>query len=289
MTSLSSINSKNSVTKNQSIEFKKSQSQPEIYNKLLSTSLEELIDQTKQLAQSKEDHLQEIDNDKQGDAENVKSLKEKEIIKNGPIFLAILVVLFTGESSVYRVLATKMADLNGLMKKVGQFTDKIKDLQDEINKLMKGPENPEEVALRIAQYQKELNELVEKQGDAIGDSLLEKIKGFSSSKSGSLDQIINEATLGKYNRWDQISSDDDALKKVQSYLSGQGAGGAPEGVSTVTQNMSSLLGALNTQNQAHLEKLNMVTKKVDAATKLFASAISLFKGLTQTLTQYSGS
>lgn len=81
MTSLSSINSKNSVTKNQSIEFKKSQSQPEIYNKLLSTSLEELIDQTKQLAQSKEDHLQEIDNDKQGDAENVKSLKEKEIIK----------------------------------------------------------------------------------------------------------------------------------------------------------------------------------------------------------------
>jgi mevalonate kinase len=123
--------------------------------------------------------------------------REKDILANHPIFLALLVVLFSGENSTYRTLVRKMESLNGIMRQIDEISDKMKDLTNKISEFMEeqDPEELEKMAEKIWDMQKQLNELIEKNKDSIGPDLLENLKKFADP-SGTLDDVLAKAGTG---------------------------------------------------------------------------------------------
>ena len=212
-----------------------------------------------------------------------------DVIHNEPIMMAMYILLMSGSGS-YGFLAKIMANLGVSMADIKKFVNDMKAIQDDINDLMtnKDPAEQAKDAADISAKQADLNGLIKTYGSKLGPELIKSLNSFANP-GGSLDKVISEATAGKYTNWSDIAKDPSALKDVQKYLTGAGGGSAPSGVTTVFKNMSDLMGSLNTQNQADVEKLNLTTKKVDSLTKLFAASITMYKGLNQTLTNFSGS
>ncbi len=214
------------------------------------------------------------------------------VIHHEPIMMAMYVLLMSGSGS-YGFLAKIMANLGVSMADVKKFVNGIKGVQDSINDLMtnKNPALQSKDAADIAAKQSSLNSLIKTYGSKLGPELIKSLSSFSGLGQ-SLDEVVSEATKGMKTplpNWTAAADSPDALKAIQKYLTGPGGGSAPAGVTTVFKNMSDLLGSLNTQNQADVEKLNLTTKKVDSLTKLFAAAVTMYKGLNQTLTNYSSS
>lgn len=265
----------------------------EVYQQVLLQQLNEIVDHCRRIGsmdgKNDSEEVLGASEPKKNVKIQTRAQKEQEIIEHGPIFLALLVVLFTGENSSYHVLARNMSDINNLMKKISQFTDDVKSIQDDLSKLMDGKGDLESITQDIVEKQKHLNELLIKEESALGSDMRRVLSDFIEKGKGSLDNLVDKATNGKCSNWEDASKDGAILDQVKKYMTGEGGGPAGEGITTVVQNISQLLGALNTQNQGQIEKLNMITKKVDASTKLFSSVITMYKGLTQTLTSYSGS
>lgn len=212
------------------------------------------------------------------------------IIHDCPIMMALYIVLMSG-SGAYGFLAAIMGSLNVTMGDIEKFVNTLKDLQDTLNDFMsqKDPTKMAQDAAKIASLQSQLNDLTSKYGGKLGQDLINALKSFSGPGTGSLDQAINDATGGADKSWSDLAKDPKNLQKVQDYFTGPKGGSAPAGATTVFKNMSDLMGSLNTQNQAEVEKLNLDTQKVDSLTKLFASSLTMYKGLIQTLSNYSGS
>ncbi|MCH9631991.1 MAG: hypothetical protein S4CHLAM6_03140 [Chlamydiae bacterium] len=211
----------------------------------------------------------------------------RHVLKHDPIMMALYLLLMSGGGS-YGYLAKIMSNLGVSMANIKKFVKDMKTIQDDVNDLMtnKSPSEQGDDAQSISDAQKDLNSLIKQYGSKLGPELIKSLSAFASP-GGSLDQIISEATKGACKSWSDVVSNPDDLQKVQEYLTGPGGGAAPAGVTTIFKNMSDLMGSLNTQNQADVEKLNLTTKKVDSLTKLFAASVTMFKGLNQTLTNYS--
>lgn len=212
------------------------------------------------------------------------------IIHDCPIMMALYVVLMSG-SGAYGFLAAIMGNLNITMGDVQKFVDTIKNLQDSLNDFMtqKDPTKLAQDAANIAADQKQLNGLTAEYGNKLGPDLVKAIDSFAADGTGSLDQAISSATSGADKSWEDLANDPKNLQKVQDYFTGPTGGSAPADATTVLKNISDLMGSLSTQNQAEVEKLNLETQKVDSLTKLFASSLTMYKGLIQTLTNFSGS
>lgn len=212
-----------------------------------------------------------------------------DVIHDEPIMMAMYVLLMSGSGS-YGFLAKIMANLGVSMADVKKFVNDMKGIQDDINDFMtsKDPGQQSKDAADIAAKQADLNSLIQTYGSKLGPELIKSLQGFAG-EGQSLDKVISDATKGGCISWKNLAVNPQFFKKVQDFLTGPGGGAAPAGVTTVFKNMSDLLGSLNTQNQADVEKLNLTTKKVDSLTKLFAASITMYKGLNQTLTNYSGS
>jgi len=190
----------------------------------------------------------------------------------------------------YGYLAKIMGNLNVTMKDIGKFTDDIEKINNVLKDFLEETDIEElaKLAQQIAELSESLGGLLEEFGDKLGDALKERIEKFVKP-GGTLDDAVKKANIGEHTNWKDLAADPAACKKMQDYLTATAGGGVGEGATSLITNISQLLGALTTVNQGQLEKLNMTTKKVDSLTKLFSSAITMFKGLTQTLTQYSGS
>ncbi|MCH9631992.1 MAG: hypothetical protein S4CHLAM6_03150 [Chlamydiae bacterium] len=215
---------------------------------------------------------------------------EHSVIHHEPIMMAMYVLLMSGSGS-YGFLAKIMANLGVSMANIKKFVSDMKAIQDDMNDLMsnKSVSMQEDDARAIWDAQNNLNGLIKTYGSKLGSELRQSLSNFSNS-GGSLDQVVSEATKGMstpLSNWKDASASSDAVAAIQKYLTGPGGGAAPAGVTTVFKNMSDLMGSLNTQNQADVEKLNLTTKKVDSLTKLFAASVTMYKGLNQTLTNYS--
>lgn len=219
------------------------------------------------------------------------SQREKDLIEHGPIFLALLVVLFTGQDSSYHVLANDMGNLSNLMKDIQKYSNIIKKINDDLNNLMNGTGNPQQIAQDIANQQKNLQDLLKNNKGAISPDLAKNIEDYCKP-GGDLDQVVAAATKGMTppcSSWADAANNPAALQKIKDYLTNASGGSVGPAASTIFSTTSNLLGSLNTQDQAQVEKLNLLTQKVDSTTKLFSSCLTLFKGLTQTLTNFSGS
>lgn len=222
-------------------------------------------------------------------------LKNRYILYNAPIMMAMFVLLMSKDGA-YGYLASVMSNLNATMKEIKKYTQGLTDINNSLSKFMKetDPEKQLELLKEIQKSRNDIRELLKANPETFGEDLRNKINDFVKPE-GTLDDLLRK---GSYNTldgtiyWSQPPGEPlkpDYMKQLQDYLTSSSGGAAGEGVTTTISEISNLLGAVNTHNQAQLEKLNMITKKIDALTKLFSSAITMYKGLIQTLTQYSGS
>ncbi len=280
----------------------KSKSDPQsdqVYNQILNNQLSQICDLCHQVgATDGNGGAQKVD----GNNNNVTQTqishssapsqqREKDLIDHGPIFLALMVVLFTGQDSSYHVLADAMGNLSNLMKNVQQYTNIVKQINDDLNNLMNGTGNPQQIAQDLAQQQKNLQDLLNNNKGVLSPDLVKNIEDYCKP-GGDLDQVVAAATKGMTppcSSWADAANNPAALQKIKDYLTNASGGSVGPAASTIFSTTSNLLGSLSTQNQAQVEQLNLLTQKVDSTTKLFASALTQFKGLIQTLTNYSGS
>lgn len=214
--------------------------------------------------------------------------QENKIIHHDNIFYALLVVFYTGDNSCYHVLAQKMGNINEILKEISSFNGDIQQIEDDLNKIMKGDGNPADLANNIAKMQADLENLLQKDGSSLSPDLQKAIHQFCDSGTGSLDQLVKAATGGKDTTWAQAANDPNAMKQIAAYMNGTGGGATPAAVTTVFSNISGLMGSLNTMNQAQMESLNLLSQKVDSTSKLLASAMTMFQGISQLLTNYAG-
>lgn len=225
-------------------------------------------------------------------------LKNRYILYNAPIMMALFVLLMSKDGA-YGYLANVMDNLNKTMKEIKKYTDDLTDINNYLSKFMDEPVPAKQLEYlkEIQKARDDIRKMLNENPETFGEDLREKLHNLVK-QGGTLDNLVSEGT-GLHGLDDLITVsrtpehengiETGHLKKLQDYMTSASGGSAGEGVTTTVSEISNLLGAVNTHNQAQLEKLNMITKKIDALTKLFSSAITMNKGLIQTLTQYSGS
>lgn len=225
------------------------------------------------------------------------------VIHTAPIMMAIYIVLMSGQGA-YGFLAKIMGEINGVMSNLKQYNADIQEIETALNDIMKNGGTAADFQA-VANGESDLNNLLGQPGaqQLLGDSLFNSLKQFCAPGTGSLDQLINAATGGSCTNWQDAAKaagasptqDPDDYKKfttwqqdLTKYMTAPSGGAAPAPVTTVFSNISNLLGSLNTMNQAQMERLNLMSQKVDSCSKLFASCLTIYKGVAQTLTNYAG-
>lgn len=216
-------------------------------------------------------------------------IKNYNIIHTAPIMMALYVMLMSSEGS-YGYLAEIMGNLNKTMKEIGEVLDDMKGLNDKLSDFMSAedPESLLELAREIRDLRESLSGLVKDKGDSLSDDIVERMNKYLDPKIGTLDQMVAGMGVEGVDTWDDILSNPDHCAKLQKYITADGGGAIPAPVTAAFNHYKGLVDTLTTQNSAQLQKLNMTTKKVDSLTKLFSAAVTMYKGITQTLTNYSG-
>ena len=212
------------------------------------------------------------------------------IIHDMPVMMAMYILLMSGQGS-YGFLAKIMANLDISMSNIKKFITAMKKLQDDINDFIKSKDKGAWAsdAADIAKQQALLKGFINQYGGMLGPTLVKSLSDFADTN---LDKVVSDATAGMdppCTTWADAASRPEALQKLHDFMTGPKGGSTPASVTTLIKNLSDLMNSLNTQNQGDIEKLNLATKKVDSLTKLFSASITMYKGLVQTLSNYSGS
>ena len=266
-------------------------SKSETYNQVLNQELGQISSLCKEIGSTDgKGGAQKSDNNIKASGSDPLKRWRHHVIHDLPVMMAIYLLLMSGKGS-YGYLAKIMANLGVSMADIKKFITAMKKLQDDINDFMKSKDKGDWAsdAADIAKQEAALKGLLKQFGGKLGPDLVKSLGAFANTN---LDKVVSDATAGMdppCTTWADAASRPEALQKLHDFMTGPKGGSTPASVTTLIKNLSDLMNSLNTQNQGDIEKLNLATKKVDSLTKLFSASITMYKGLIQTLSNYSGS
>lgn len=216
-------------------------------------------------------------------------IKNYNVIHTAPIMMALYTMLMSSDGA-YGYLAEIMGNLNKTMKEIGEVLDNMKELNDKLSEFMsaKDPEELIGIAEEIGDLREALSSLVKGNDGSLSDDIITRMNKYLDPKTGTLDQMVAGMGIEGVHTWDDLIGNSDNCAKLQKYITADGGGAIPAPVTAAFNHYKGLVDTLTTQNSAQLQQLNMTTKKVDSLTKLFSAAVTMYKGITQTLTNYSG-
>ena len=236
------------------------------------------------------------------------------IIHHDPIFMAIMKVLMTGGDSVLHNLAATLAKLNKVKEKTQKVTmliEKLQNLLTDISNLgpMPNPKNniagynawiakAKDYTDRVAKVQAHLEKVLNRKGviKALGgkdSELYQAMQKIPNDFDGTLSEADGEKGDTFAQLADEFKTNPDGaagvFNKFQGEINNESGGPTGKGATGLFSDLSNGMTSLNSQSSAQQAQLNLQTQKVSADSKLFSSALSIYRGMIPSMTTYSGS